>query len=205
VGTVISLQHHRLRRAQDGPRARRVTCFFDLGDPGTYLAAERVDRLSAPIAWRPATLPTRARRPRAQAERRAAELRLPLVWPEVDGDTSPRAMRVAAYACEGDRGGAAFVLAASRLAFCGGFDLADPSVLAEAIAAAGLDFDAAWAAAADARRDAPMREAGRHLAARGAVELPVLQLGRTLFHGERRVPEVAGALRGGRILASRHA
>jgi 2-hydroxychromene-2-carboxylate isomerase len=204
VATVISLQHHRLRRAQHGPRAPRVDCFFALADPGTYLAAERVERLSAPVAWRPATLPARAPRSRARDERRAADLRLPLVWPESDG-AFPRAMRVAAYASEQERGGVRFVLAASRLAFCGGFDLDDPLVLAEAIAAAGLDFDAAWEAAADTRRDGPMQAAGRFLASRGASELPVLQVGRALFHGEARVADAAAALRGARVASARRA
>ena len=42
---------------------------------------------------------------------------------------------VALGGAEGGRG-AGFVLAASRLAFCGGFDLEDPEILAEAAAAA---------------------------------------------------------------------
>src|SRR5918994_378836 len=68
------------------------------------------------------------------ASARASVLRLPLVWPE--GTSSARAaMRVASLACERGRGGA-FVLAASRLAFCGGFELDDPEVLAEAAAPA---------------------------------------------------------------------
>ena len=40
-------------------------------------------------------------------------------------------MRAAHYASQQGRG-AAFVLAAGRLAFCGGFDLDDPELLAEA-------------------------------------------------------------------------
>ena len=76
------------------------------------------------------------------------------------------AMRVAAMASE--RGMAApFVLAAGRLAFCGGYDLDDPEVIAEAAAAAALALDEALVAAAQirrdgadgARRDAPARAA----------------------------------------------
>jgi 2-hydroxychromene-2-carboxylate isomerase len=103
-------------------------------------------------------------------------------------------MRVAALAAECGRG-SAFVLAASRLAFCGGFDLDDPEILAEAAAAAGLGLDAALEAAADAGRDGPIEEAGRRLLAQGADRLPVLQVGRTLFCGEERLSEAAAAAR----------
>ena len=43
----------------------------------------------------------------------------------------PAAMRVAHYAAQQGRGGA-FVLAATRLAFAGGFDLDDLEILTEA-------------------------------------------------------------------------
>ena len=52
----------------------------------------------------------------------------------------PAAMRVAHYAAQQGRGGA-FVLAATRLAFAGGFDLDDLEILTEAAAAAGLRLD----------------------------------------------------------------
>jgi 2-hydroxychromene-2-carboxylate isomerase len=204
VGTVISLQQHRTRRAQAAGRAPRVECWFDLADPACYLAVERVERLSATIAWRPATLATGPRRAPAHFEARARELRLPLVWPERPG-AFPRAMRVAAYACEQDRGGSAFVLAASRLAFCGGFDVDDPVVLAEAIAAAGLDLTEALDAAGEDARDAGFRDAGRSLASHGATELPVLRVGRTLVHGELRVSDAGAALRGARAASRRPA
>ena len=71
-----------------------------------------------------------------QAEERAAALRLPLEWPERWPMPVPAAMRVAHYAAQQGRG-AAFVLAATRLAFAGGFDLDDLEILTEAAAAAG--------------------------------------------------------------------
>jgi 2-hydroxychromene-2-carboxylate isomerase len=204
VGIVISLDQHRAQRAEVAARPPRVDCFFDLADPASYLAFERVERLSATIAWRPAVLPGGGRRwTPAHVEARAWELRLPLMWPDREGAFA-RAMRVAAYACEQGRA-APFVLAASRLAFCGGFDLDDPLVLAEAIAAAGLGLEAAWAAAADPERDVAMHTAGRFLAAQGATELPVLQAGRALFAGEARIAEAAAALRGARAASSRMA
>ena len=64
-------------------------------------------------------------------------MRLPLIWPEPFSDGGRRARRAASFACELGAG-AAFALAAGRLAYCGGFDLDDPETLAEAAAAAGV-------------------------------------------------------------------
>ncbi len=165
-GELISLERHRreraLGRAARSPRPRpapaaapapvapapRPVVLFDLASPATYLAAERADRLLPGARWRPVhgdlLLPPRrplgSLRERAHVEARAARLRLPLVWP--DHPVRARlALRVAALA--DDRGrGAAFVQAAARLAWCGGYDLEDPEVLAEAAGAAGLAMPA---------------------------------------------------------------
>ena len=61
---------------------------------------------------------------------------------------STRALRAAARASELGAG-ARFALAATRLHFCGGFDLDDPETLAEAAAAAGVPLDECLAAAGD--------------------------------------------------------
>ena len=95
-------------------------------------------------------------------------------------------MRAASLAIERGRG-CEFVLAAGRLAFCGGFDLEDPEILAEAAAAAQLDLDECLAAARDEQRDAAIEAAGRRLLAVGADRLPALQVGRSLIWGERRI------------------
>jgi 2-hydroxychromene-2-carboxylate isomerase len=203
VGTLISLDHHRRTRPRRVAGARALlpqpTLFFDLRSPYTYLVAERADRLFAGLEWRPASadvLPggeLDAEDPRAAADR-ARLLGLPLVWPEERPYRVPSAMRVASLAAE--RGcGAAFVLAASRLAFCGGFDLDDPEILAEAAAAAGLALDDALHAARDVARDEPIEAAAQMLVAAGARRLPVLQVGRTLFSGEDRLMEAAAAAR----------
>src|SRR3954453_7240038 len=164
MGSVVSLEAVRRRRSRDrrvGQERVRTSFFFDLSDPGTYLAAERVDLLFPGVTWVPASL--EALRdglgrpvPPAPAERavvaeRAAVLNMPLVWPETHPAPRRAAMRAAAHACAEGRGGA-FVLAASRLAFCGGFDLDDPEVLAEAAAAAGLPLQDVLGAVGDTRR-----------------------------------------------------
>src|SRR4051812_32792914 len=212
MGELILLSERRRSVAAEGAaaatprpaaRARRATFSFDLALPGTYLAAERVDRAFPDVRWQPASLESlhggqllgdrhELARIMADAETRAAVLRVPLVWPDrYPRDVRP-AMRAAGLACELGLG-APFVLAASRLAFCGGFDLNDPEVLAEAAAAAGVPLDGCLAAAGDLARDEAIDEAGRRLLAMGADELPVLRVGRRLFSGEERLPEATAA------------
>lgn len=204
MGTVASLERHRKdrRRRLVATRAARpqATLYFDLASPFTYLAAERADRSFAGLGWRPASAvalhggdPFDERMHRA-ADDRARLLRLPLVWPEEGLQPVPLAMRVASLAAESGRG-AAFVLAATRLAFCGGFDIDDPETLAEASAAAGLGLVEALQAAGDAGRDGAIDQTGRRLLAAGADRLPVLRLGRVLFCGEDRLCEAATAAR----------
>ena len=205
MGDVIRLEALRRRRHEEPPpvRARtRATLYFDLASPATYLAAERVNKLFTDLEWRPvlrdalfggdpvADVAARERDEQIAAKR-AALLRLPLIWPE-RAPTARAAMRVASLACDAGRAGA-FVLAASRLAFCGGFDLEDPEVLAEAIAAAGLPLDAAFEAAGDERRDQPMVDEALRLLAAGTDTVPVIRVNRLLFCGEDRLVEAAAA------------
>lgn len=201
MGTLTSLQEHRLARQRKAAASRgapaRATLFFDLGSPYTYLAAERADRLFARLEWLPASsdalrvAPLDEEGMRAVGER-ARLLGLPFVWPVEPQHSVRGAMRVASLAAE--RGcAAAFVLAASRLAFCGGFDIDDPEILAESAAAAGIDLREALAAAGDAGRDGPIEDAGRLLLAGGASLLPALRVGRMLFCGEDRLLEAAAA------------
>jgi 2-hydroxychromene-2-carboxylate isomerase len=208
MGDVIRLADRRqARRAR--PRRRgesvRAEFLFDLASPFTYLAAERVERAFAGVRWTPASS-TALRggslaadaagltRARVAAEQRAVLLRLPLVWPETYPADVPAAMRVAAYASRCGRG-AAFVLAAGRLAFCGGFDLDDPEILAEAAAAAGLSLNGCLRAAGDVRHDGAIEAAGRRMLSAGADRLPALRVGRSLFWGEGQVAEAAAAAR----------
>jgi 2-hydroxychromene-2-carboxylate isomerase len=177
----------------------RPTLYFDLRSPYTYLVAERADRLFAGLDWRPASADVLdGGDPDDDAARAAADrarlLGLPLVWPEDRPYRVLRAMRVASLAAERGSGGM-FALAASRLAFCGGFDLDDPEILAEAAAAAGIALDDAFHAAGDVARDGPIEAAARMLVAAGAERLPVLKVGRTLFSGEDRLMEGAAAAR----------
>src|SRR3954452_18257479 len=149
MGEVIRLEDRRPRRRPEAVmgEAVRAEFLFDLASPFTYLAAERVDGAFDEVTWTPACGRTLqcASMPSDfgdvqeivnAAEERAAALRLPLEWPERWPMQVPAAMRVAHYASQQARGGA-FVLAATRLAFAGGFDLDDLEILTEAGGAAG--------------------------------------------------------------------
>ncbi len=195
VGTVVTLESERRRRHPgEGLRAH---CVVDLGCPFSYLVAEHVQRTFTRLTWGlacnavvdrrdPSADPARVGRIRAAADDRAAAAGLPLQWPERFPDETTVAMRVASLAIELGRGGD-FILAAGRLAFCGGFDLEDPEILAEAAAAAQIDLEAGLRAAREESRDARIEATSRRLLAAGADRLPVLRVGRTLLWGERRI------------------
>ncbi len=203
MGTVTSLAQYKadhLRRDGGGfPATARATLFFDLASPYTYLAAERAERLFTGLEWRPACGAAlhcgelSGEGVWVAVAARARLLRLPLVWSEERRPVAvPGAMRVASLAAQRGCAGA-FVLAASRLAFCGGFDLDDPEILTEAAAAAGMGLRETLDAARDERRDGPIEDAGRQLLAAGADRLPALRVGRMLFCGEDRLSEAAAA------------
>lgn len=201
MGVVI--QFTRRRAPPRRPNAP-VSFFFDLASPFTYFVAERLDRRFCDARWRPvpgaavdaALAPAdgagRTAIMRA-AERRAAELQMPLVWPDRFPVSATPAMRATTHAVACGRG-PAFAIAIGRLAFCGGFDMADPQVLADAAAAAGLDVDATLAAAADERRDRQLASAGRALRAAGCSGLPAIRHPGGLTCGEGSVAAAIVAL-----------
>src|SRR3954454_4941184 len=207
MGDVIRLEDRRPRRRPDGAAgdAVRAEFLFDLASPYTYLAAERVDRAFDEVTWTPAC--SRTLRCAAmpvdfgdvqetvdRAQERAAALRLPLEWPERWPMPVPAAMRVAHHAAQQGRGGG-FVLAATRLAFAGGFDLDDVEILTEAAAAAGLPLEDCMAAARETRRDGAIEAASRRLLGAGADRLPALGLERGTLWGEERVGDAAATAR----------
>ncbi len=198
MGELIVLSEWMADRAR--PRARAGAAFFyDLSCPFSYLAAERVERLlEADIEWVPVAGAAAGLDAhcdiagRVLAERRAAELRLPLVWPDPFPPRARPALRAAVFANQLGAG-RQFALAAARLAFCGGFDLDDPEVLAEAAAAAGLALDDCLEAAGDGALDEALDATARGLVARGVSRLPAVRVGHGLFTGEDRLAEAAAA------------
>ena len=166
MGELIDLAQRR-EAAQRKTRRRepvRAQLFFDLACPFSYLATERVERAFSHVTWtrdvvgdaaaplpRPTTPRGRARARRRRAARRraaaAAGVARALPAARCRPRCAPRPTRPSRGA------GATFVLAAGRLAFCGGFDLDDPEILAEAAAAAGIPLEDCFHAAGDSRRD----------------------------------------------------
>ena len=196
MGDVIQLSERRSARARkrlrSGPRSSRPAFFFDLACPLSYLAAERVERVLGEVEWIPAVLdspgPSDASAQRAHAETLAIALRIPLIWPERFPAAQPRAMRAAAHAAK--LGAVApFALAAGRLAFCGGFDLEDPYILAEAAAAAGIAPELAQAAAEDPEYDAELQTTSLLLSAADVDRLPAICLDGDWLAGESAVAE----------------
>jgi 2-hydroxychromene-2-carboxylate isomerase len=199
-------------RFADRSRASRATpsaFFFDLACPFSYLAAERVERVLGEVEWIPTAplalpggpAPQQLAAVRALAERRAAALRLPLVWPDRFPAPALGALRAAAQAAEisaADR----FALAACRLAFCGGFDLEDPEILAEAAAASGVPLEDCLAAAGDPARDGALQATAEGLLGRGIRRLPALRIGRRWFGGEQGLAEAGALLRAREVYGS---
>jgi 2-hydroxychromene-2-carboxylate isomerase len=198
MGELLPFPVDRVRRPPLAVAAPPAFC-FDLTDPFSYLAAERVERMVGEADWVAVDATALAPRPRGRAlrhlreraEARAAELRLPLVWPDRGPVPAPQARRVAAYACELGAG-PAFALAACRLVFCGGFRLDDPEILAEAAAAAALPLGGCLEAARETWRDAELREAAVGLRAAGVLELPAFRVGGRWYGGEPGLALAAG-------------
>jgi 2-hydroxychromene-2-carboxylate isomerase len=206
MAEVIQLTQRRLQQqvsqvpATGGP----TTLYFDLASPYTYLVAERVERHVGTAIWRPAVLSgplARGEQMLADVQQRARVLRMPLVWPERFPLRVPSAMRVATYANE-QGCGAAFAIAAGRLAFCGGFDLEDPEILADGAAAAGLDVDGALVAAREPRRDHQIQMAGRAVGHAGGALLPALEHKRRLYCGEPHITAWLSQARGALVRPS---
>jgi 2-hydroxychromene-2-carboxylate isomerase len=187
--------------------------YFDLASPLAYLAAEQALAAFAdspqPVEWRPvsvAGLPggETFEGPRCQAEagivreeieRRAQELGLqPLRWPEPFPFDSSLAMRVATYAKSIGRT-VPFAQAAFRQAFAGGRSLDDADSVVIAAAACEM-HPAAVLRAAEMRSVAEQLAAATELAADvGVRDVPAVQVGERVFHGERALGEAAAALR----------
>jgi 2-hydroxychromene-2-carboxylate isomerase len=212
MGDLIVLADFRQRLVVPalGPRPH---FYFDLGCPFSYLAAERVERMlgnalwlpSAPVIRRPGLvslsdgadqLTARERGLRHRAQQLAQSLRLPLVWPENPAGELLGVARAARFAAE-QGAGPRFALAASRLAFCGGFDLEDPEILADAAAAAGLDADQVIDATTNPELDLRLQDTADELRGAGVHGLPALRVGDRWLDGELGLDQAAALVRVG--------
>jgi 2-hydroxychromene-2-carboxylate isomerase len=185
VGKLISLTDRIAEREQEraqgghGPAA----FFFALDCPVSYLVAERVERDFGEIAWMPTLAgvvagdDSRAYARLRRAREEASTRRLPLLEPDGFPFDPRPAARAAVFAANcGATTGAAFALAAMRLAFGGGFDLSDPDVLAEAAAAAGMPVEETLSASEHSGYDAALEATANGLQCRGILEPPVVRI-----------------------------
>jgi 2-hydroxychromene-2-carboxylate isomerase len=173
--------------------------FYDLGDPESYLAAERVDRLlPEPAEWvpvdavglaEPAALLDREEIEAIAAERGMQPLRWPTPWPA----QSRRALLAATYA-KGAGRATAFSLAAFRQAFAGGRDLADDDTLVLAGAACELHPRALLPALERQSLAAALDRATARAAAGGVRRVPAVQAAGTVFHGDGGIDAAAAAI-----------
>jgi predicted DsbA family dithiol-disulfide isomerase len=177
--------------------------FYDLGDPESYLAAERV---TAGLPLVPEWIPIDARglsdqeagadRPgrrvalESLAARRGMEpLHWPLQWPS----EHRRALLAATWARQLGRT-VAFSLAAFRQAFAGGRDLADDDTLLRAAAACELEPAAVLTALEQPALAAALDAATGAAAAAGVRRVPALAWEGEIFHGDSGVDVLADML-----------
>jgi 2-hydroxychromene-2-carboxylate isomerase len=182
--------------------------FYDLGSPYAWLTAERIgDVLPVAARWRPVLLggvfkavgrsswgtgPGRDEGMR-EIERRAARYGLPaLRWPDPWPPDGLAAMRAATFA-ERSGFGREFALAAFRLAFVEGRDVADPDTLRDAATHAGGDADDLLAATARQDMKDELRAATEAAVALGVIGVPTVAVGGRLFWGDDRLEEAAAA------------
>jgi hypothetical protein len=197
MGDVTDLAAYRARGAARTQAAEtagapvRAEVYFDLASPFTYLAAERVHRAFGTLAWIPACSRVLRHDTRSlQGERRAADARAARCGSRSSGPsagpwTSRR--RCGQRVTRPPRvGRPSFVIAASRLAWAGGFDLDDPA--RDRRGGRGREPPAGGVAAGGARRgrDAAIEAAAHAIAAAGADRLPAFRVGRAVFAGEDR-------------------
>jgi 2-hydroxychromene-2-carboxylate isomerase len=173
--------------------------YYDLGDPGCYLTAERImAELPVVPEWEPVHGPTVGWTPPApDAEALALTvaghglqpLRLPASWPP----DSAFAMRVATYAKGGGRA-VAFSLAAFRQVFAGGRDLGDEGTVLIAAAACEMHPTAVLKGTGLRSVGASLERAGERARQAGVTALPAIEVAGQVFCGEQALERATEAL-----------
>jgi 2-hydroxychromene-2-carboxylate isomerase len=189
--------------------SRQAVFYYDLGDPGCYLGAERIlSELPVVPEWEPvlgtelgtiraqlgairAELGvTRAEQDlireagdRARLEALAVEIGLqPIRWPAQWPPDSREAMLAATYAKRIGRV-VAFSLAAFRQAFAGGRDLGDRDTILIAGAACEMHPSALLKAIELRSVAEALEQAGARARRAGVAALPAIQVGDEVFEG----------------------
>jgi 2-hydroxychromene-2-carboxylate isomerase len=176
--------------------------YYDLGDPGCYLVAERimaeVGRVGRIPEWEPVhgprlgftpPAPDRDALAAAVARQDLQPLRLPASWPP----DSELAMLAATYAKGGGRA-VAFSLAAFRQVFAGGRDLGDQATVLIAAAACEMHPTAVLKGVGMRSVRSSLERAAARARAAGVCQLPAIQAGANVFAGEGALERAADAL-----------
>jgi 2-hydroxychromene-2-carboxylate isomerase len=186
--------------------------YYDLGSPYAYLAAERINGLSAeagirPPEWQPILLGGLFKRfdrsswglgpdresGMAECERRAAEYGLPEIrWPEPWPANGLFAMRAAIYAKELGRT-VSFSLAAFRQAFAAGRDLGEPDNVLLAAAAAEIHPRAMLSAVERDSLKSALRDATERAGDLGVRGVPSVVVDGEVFWCDDRLEEAVSA------------
>ncbi|MDO8187005.1 DsbA family protein [Conexibacter sp. JD483] len=192
-----------LAAAAPPPEGPRPLFFYDLGDPESYLAAERVSAgLPLVPEWVPidsrdlsdqeagADRPGRRVALEALAARRGMQ---PLRWPAQWPTEHRRALLAGTWARQLGRT-VGFSLAAFRQAFADGGDLGDDETLLRAAAACGLEADELLSAIARPVVGETLDAATGAAAAAGVRRVPALAWEGEIFHGDSGVDVLADML-----------
>jgi 2-hydroxychromene-2-carboxylate isomerase len=164
--------------------------FYDLTDPVSYLAAERINAALAVVAeWEPVLGAGGAAIDREVIAARARQLGLqPLRWPPTA--TGREAALAATYAKQVGRS-VAFSLAAFRQTFAGGHDLDLESTVLLAGAACELHPRALLQAIQRPAIGAALERACERARIAGATSLPAIEVRGSLFSGDDAVEQAA--------------
>jgi 2-hydroxychromene-2-carboxylate isomerase len=173
--------------------------YYDLGDPGCYVTAERImAELPVVPEWEPVHGPGLGYTPpepdadalaQAIAAHGLQPLRLPAMWPP----DSELAMRVATYAKGGGRA-VAYSLAAFRQVFAGGRDLGDEGTVLIAAAACEMHPTAVLKGAGLRSVSTSLARAGERARRAGVSALPAIGAGAEIFQGEGALERATDAL-----------
>jgi 2-hydroxychromene-2-carboxylate isomerase len=179
--------------------AAQPVFYYDLGDPESYLAAERVSAvLSVVPEWEPVLASdlgaVAADVDRELIERLASERGLqPLRWPPRWPPDTRVAMLAATYAKQVGRV-VAFSLAAFRQAFAGGRDLSQADTVVIAAAACELHPAALLKGVALRSVTQGLEQATERARAAGVRSLPAVRVADAVFLGDAQLEDAASAV-----------
>jgi 2-hydroxychromene-2-carboxylate isomerase len=191
-----------------GAHPEQPIFYYDLASPEAYLSAERCAGVLGTVPeWQPVLLsglragelgPFRCAAEvdayREDIERRAVLAGVqPLRWPEPFPPDAEWAMLVATFAKQIGRG-VAFSLAAFRQAYAAGRDLGDPDTVMLAAAACEMHPTAIDKGAGRDSIRRRLQEATDAAGAAGVLEVPAVQVGDRIFHGDRELEAAAAVL-----------